>query len=332
MEELRSVTVLGAGSWGTASADHLARAGYKVRLWGRDADQIRLINELGENRRYFPSIKLNQRVKGYTNLKSAVAGSELVVIAVPSHSVSSVLSELKSCLSGFEILLSLAKGLDAENLETISQLVSRVMGSIRFAVLSGPSFALEVLQNRPTAVTCASSVMEVAELASKYFHFNNFRVYTSSDILGVEYSGVLKNVIALAVGILDGLSIGLNARAALITRGLAEIQRFVVDLGGERATVVGLSGLGDLLLTSTGDLSRNRRVGVLLGQGLRLDDILQSIGQVAEGVRNSRIVMDIAQQRGIQMPIVEEVNNVISGKHRAVESVQVLLARTKKRE
>lgn len=331
--ELRQVTVLGAGSWGTAIAEHLARAGFKVRLWGRNAEQIRLLNERQENARYFPNIKLSQRVKGYTDLKTAVRGSEIIVMGVPSHSVREVAQELKSHLTGFEIIVSTSKGLDDERLETMSQLMKRIIGpDVRLAVLSGPSFALEVIQGKPTLVTCAADNIEMAETAAKYFHFNNFRVYTSTDVLGVEYSGVLKNVIALAVGILDGLNVGLNARAALMTRGLAEIQRFVSEMEGDRLTVVGLSGLGDLLLTATGELSRNRRVGFLLGQGLELSEILRDLGQVAEGVRNAKIVLEIALQKGIQMPIVEEVNNVLSGRHRASESVQVLLARTRKKE
>lgn len=331
--EERHVTVLGSGSWGTALADHLARAGYRVRLWGRDRELVRVINERQENYRYFPGISLSSRVKGYTDLRSAITGSELIVFCVPSSQVQEMALAVKPHVSGYELVVSTSKGLDKDNLERMSVILKQVLGDqCKLAVLSGPSFALEVLQGKPTAVTCAAESIELAELAAKYFHFNNFRVYTSTDLRGVEYSGALKNVIAVAVGILDGLNVGLNARAALMTRGLAEIQRFVSALGGDRQTVVGLSGLGDLLLTATGELSRNRRVGVMLGEGRKLDDILKDLGQVAEGVHNAQLVYDLATRKGLQMPIVEEVYRVIKGEHRVSECVQVLLSRSRKSE
>ncbi len=329
----KKVAVLGAGSWGTALAHHLSRSDSDVLLWGRDEEVLRSIEEKQINPRYFPDTPLRATLTTTTSLDAAVKGRELVVIAVPSSSVRSVAEEVSRFLDPSSLVVSTAKGLESSSQKTMQEVLVEELGSAeRITVLGGPSFALEVLQDLPTAVVIAGKDSTHTQRAADIFHSGNFRVYTSADVIGVELGGAVKNVIALAAGVVDGIGMGNNARAALITRGIAEIQRLVHALGGDRNTVSGLSGLGDLLLTSTGDLSRNRRVGLRLGQGESLDEILKDLGQTAEAVQTAANLRELAARYKVNVPIVEQVEAILSGSVSVAEAMKTLLSRERTSE
>ena len=331
MKKKHNITVLGCGSWGTALASHLARAGHDVCVWGNEAEVLAEISQ-GRNSRYFPGDAVASGIRTTPSLSSAFSETDLVVVAVPSFAVREVVESAKGFLERTTVV-SAGKGLEGGSFVFLSDVIASVLGDpSRVAVLSGPSFALEVLRGKPTAVTVASTREETAKHVAEVFHFDSFRVYTTSDVAGVEVGGAVKNVIALAVGMVDGLEGGANSRAALITRGLAEIARLANALGGDTRTVSGLSGLGDLLLTATGDLSRNRTVGLRLGRGEKLPEILQSIGQVAEGVEAAPKILELASRHGVTMPITEQVVKVISGESSVGDSARALLSRERKGE
>ena len=333
MSSKKQLTVLGAGSFGTALAHHLAKAGSEVVIWGRELDVLESIASENENKRYFPGYSLAPAIRTSSDIGEAVTGSSLIIFAVPSAAMREVAEELAPHLGEETSVLSTAKGLEAETLCIMSEVLAEVLGNKdRIAVLSGPSFAREVLEGLPTAVVVAGFELEHAKEIASYFHSGNFRVYTSEDVLGAELGGAFKNVIALAAGVVDGLQMGANARAALITRGLNEMKRLVVSLGGKSETVSGLSGLGDLLLTATGDLSRNRRVGLALGQGKKLEQILEELGQVAEGVHSAKQVLALAKEKKVRLPIVQEIVSLLSGKTKPQESAKNLLSREQTEE
>lgn len=327
------VAVLGAGSWGTAQANHLREAGNDVRIWGDEPAVLEAISTKQENARYFPGAKLCAGLRGEADLARALEGAEFVVLAVPSSAVRAVAAEMKRLLRGSPVIISTAKGLEDETLLTMSGVLAEVLGSDeKIAVLTGPSFALEVLQGLPTAVTVASGDEHTREAVAKLYHHGNFRVYTSADVIGAELGGAFKNVIAIAAGVGDTAKMGLNARAALITRGLAEMERLVVAFGGQAATVAGLSGLGDLFLTATGDLSRNRRVGMALGEGKELEQILAELGQVAEGVVTTPKILALARRHNVSVPITEEIDRLLKGESTVKDSLAALLSRTRRSE
>ncbi len=329
----KSITVLGAGSWGTALANHLARTEHSVSLWGRDPLVLKSIEENSCNFRYFKNINLEQSLKVESDLCKAVKGRDLVVFAIPSSAVRKTCEMVKSHIKLDTYIVSAAKGFENNTLLRMTEvLADELSNADRVLALSGPSFAKEVLIGLPTAITLAAKNTKIAETVATFFHFANMRVYASSDLVGVETGGAVKNVIALAAGIVDGAGMGANARAALMTRGLAELQRLVTAMGGEPITVSGLSGLGDLLLTATGDLSRNRQVGLRLGQGQSLDEALQAVGQVAEGVVAASKVKALGERYKVELPITSEVNNVLSGKISIKNAVKNLLSRRPKSE
>lgn len=329
---MKRVAVLGAGSWGTALAVHLVRAGYLVTLWGKSEEVLKQV-EKGENKTYLAGSAFTEIPQCSADLSRALADVSMVVLAVPSGAIREICSRSEmQRLADRTLIISAAKGLEENSHKRVSEVIQEALPQLQVAVLSGPSFAREVLEKKPTAATIAAGTSEIAERAAEFFHYCYFRAYTSTDLVGVEYGGALKNVLALAIGIADGMQTGLNTRAALITRGLAELGRFVEKLGGKQRTVVGLSGLGDLLLTATGDLSRNRQVGIRLGQGEKLDDILKQLGQVAEGVRTAFVAKEIADKYGIDAPIVQETYNVVSGKSSPKDSLKALLERDQKQE
>lgn len=304
--------VVGGGSWGSALAWLLAERGREVRLWVRDPELAAVIEERRENPRYLAGVPLGEGLHATADLAAAISGADLVVSALPSHAVRSVLSGASNHVAAGAIVVSASKGIEEDTLLRMTEVLGQVLGGAeRLAVLSGPSFAAEVCRGVPTAVTLAASDTRVAEEARAAFFNPRFRVYTSDDVIGVELGGAVKNVVAIATGIADGLEYGHNARAALITRGLAEISRLGLALGGRRLTFMGLAGLGDLVLTCTGDLSRNRTVGLRLGRGESLEAILGSTRQVAEGVRSTRSVRDLAVRIGVEMPIVEQVYEML---------------------
>ncbi len=328
-------TVLGAGSWGTGLASVLAGKGFPVTLWDQDRQVLDDVAQRHENSRYLPGIALPPSLGSAPDVSRALEGAELVVVAVPSHAVRVVAIEAKRHLRTGVPIVCAAKGIEVETLMTMDEVLEDVLPVPMhpyFAFLSGPSFAKEVVRGLPTAVTVASHWARIAKQVQDAFHTKSFRPYTSTDVVGTEIGGCVKNVIAIAAGIADGLGFGANARAALITRGLSEITRLAVRRGANPMTLAGLAGLGDLVLTCSSDLSRNRTVGVGLGTGKKLDDIQRDLGQVAEGVRNARSVHDLAQKLRVDMPISEVVFRVLYEGYSPKAAVTELMLREPKPE
>ncbi|HJV60503.1 MAG TPA: NAD(P)H-dependent glycerol-3-phosphate dehydrogenase [Albitalea sp.] len=320
-----NLTVLGAGAWGTALAIN-ASARHATRLWARDAEQVRHMLDQRRNERYLPDVALPASLQISGDFEASVehARGGLIVIATPMAALSEMLARLPSDAPG---VLWLCKGFQ-EGTGWLGHEVARaVCPAARVGVLSGPSFAVEVARGQPTALVAASSDAALCEEAVAALHSDSLRIYTSNDPVGVEVGGAVKNVLAIATGIADGMALGLNARAALITRGLAEMTRLGIALGAQAETFMGLSGLGDLVLTATGDLSRNRRVGLLLAQGMPLPQILRELGHVAEGVYSAAMVLRRAKARGVEMPITEAVVAVLEGRVTPRQAVEQLMGR-----
>lgn len=323
------IAVLGAGAWGTAIAVSLA-ARHEVALWGRDPGQCRDIAAARRNQRYLPEIALPPQLALEADFAAAVAAAELVLVATPTAALRDMLVRLAPLRKP---AVWLCKGFEPQSAELPHQIAARVLApGCAYGVLSGPSFALEVARGLPTALTLACADAGFSQATARALHGPRLRVYFSNDVTGVEIGGAVKNVMAIATGIADGLGLGANARAALITRGLAEITRLGVKLGGRPETFTGLTGAGDLILTCTGELSRNRRVGLSLAQGRNLDDILRELGHVAEGVPTAAAVERRAQQLGVDMPITQSVCAVLFGGVSPREAVEQLLARDPKGE
>jgi glycerol-3-phosphate dehydrogenase (NAD(P)+) len=325
-------TVLGGGSWGTAVAAQLARAGHHVGLWLREPALAEAINARHENPAYLPGETLPEGLHATTELAAAVAGTEVVISAVPSQASRAVWSRLAALLPAGVPLVSATKGIEIESLKRMTQLAAEVLPGHPLAALSGPSFALEVVREQPTAIVVASTEAWLAERLQQAISTRAFRVYASDDLVGVELAGALKNVIAIAAGIIDGLGYGHNTVAALITRGLAEIARLAVAHGGRPDTLAGLAGLGDLVLTCTGALSRNRRVGQALGRGLTLERAQAEAGQVAEGVRTTLAACALAERSGVELPIAQQMRAVLYEGRTPRAAVEELMTRRLKRE
>jgi glycerol-3-phosphate dehydrogenase (NAD(P)+) len=328
-------SVIGSGSFGTALANSLAVNCEEVRLWGRDAALVEAINTRHENATYLPGIALSPRVRATLSLEEALTGSELVVLATPSHATRDIVSKALPSLPRHVPLITVAKGIENESLLTMTELLEDCLPEEfhpYLAVLSGPSFARELALRSPTVVTIASHWEKVAARCQKALQTDTFRSYTSNDVVGVQYGGALKNVIAIAAGIADGMGMGHNARAAIITRGLAEITRLAVRKGGNPLTLSGLSGMGDLVLTCTGELSRNRRVGMELGKGRQLADILAEMKQVAEGVKTAKSASDLAVKMGVELPICQQVYAIAYEGKSAKNAVVELMTRQPKSE
>ncbi len=324
------IAVLGAGAWGTALAAALARR-HEVALWARDAAQAQAMQGERENRRYLPGIALPVALRIGADF-TAAAGGELNIVATPLAGLRSTLRQLKAAAPATPVLW-VCKGLEAGSQRLPHQIVAEELGEgLSCGALTGPSFAEEVARGLPTAITLASADVAFAEKAAQALHNTRLRVYASHDIVGAEVGGAVKNVMAIAAGISDGMGFGLNARAALITRGLAEITRLGLALGGRRETFMGLAGMGDLILTCTGDLSRNRRVGLALAKGQPLQRILRELGHTAEGVASAREVAVLAGRMGIVMPITEAVCSVLYEGLPASQAVEQLLGRDPKLE
>lgn len=304
--------VVGAGSWGTALAAVLAKNGHETTIWSRGAEVADTINEKHENKVYLPGIKLPEGLRSTSDLRDALSGAELVLAVVPSHAMRETMQRAAEFISRDALVVSASKGIEDGTFETMFEVLAEsVGGEDRIGVISGPSFAAEVATEVPTVVVAAARTEPVAEKIQTAFANDRLRVYRSTDIVGVEIGGVVKNVMAIATGASDGLKFGHNARAATITRGLAEITRLAVALGAEKETLYGLSGLGDLVLTCTGDLSRNRQLGLRLGRGENIEGILEGMRMVAEGVRNTRAVKELADRHGVEMPIVNATYKVL---------------------
>jgi glycerol-3-phosphate dehydrogenase (NAD(P)+) len=331
---MSTVAMLGAGSWGTALAIHLARLGHVVRLWARKPDVVATLRRDRVHRSH-PGVELPPSLEVTDDMAGACDRAEAVVVACPSHGVRSLAGAAVRHAIPSALVVSTAKGIETDSRLTMSAVLEDVLGkpmSSRVAVLSGPSFAREVVQAMPTAVTAAARDIGVAEELQRLFTGPAFRVYTSTDTIGVEIGGAVKNVIAVAAGVSDGLGFGSNTRAALITRGLAEISRLAMRLGAERATLAGLAGLGDLVLTCTGELSRNRQVGLGLGRGLTLDAVLAGMSEVAEGVRNTLSVRELATSVGVEMPITQQMYLLLYEKKDPKQAVVDLMTRRMKHE
>ena len=330
-----AIGVIGAGGWGTAIAKVLAAKGDQVVLWCHGEDTYRGIVTTRENRLYLPGIKLPSSVYASQSLNETIANKALVVCAVPSHVVRPVIAEIASSLPDSTIVLCGTKGLEEQSLMTMGELLTQLMGSeraARLAFVSGPTFALEVARELPAAVTVAAHDAAIARAVQQILGTATLRVYTSADVIGVQMGGVVKNVIAIAAGISDGLELGQNARAALITRGLAEMTRLAVRMGADPLTLAGLPGLGDLILTCAGDLSRNRAVGLQIAAGRKPAEIAGATRMIAEGVRNTRSVRALAQRLSVEMPIVEQMYGVLYEGKRPSEAVQALMQRSLKAE
>ncbi|WP_136796103.1 NAD(P)H-dependent glycerol-3-phosphate dehydrogenase [Desulfosediminicola ganghwensis] len=333
----KPVAVIGAGSWGTALAMVLSSKGHTVRLWGHNPEHILDIQKERENKKYLPGFPLPETLQAVDDLESCLEDCKVVVMVVPSHGFRAVYEHVVPLLQQGTCVVSAVKGIENSTLMTMTQVMDDVHKSfadknIETAVLSGPSFAKEVAANMPTAITIGCKSIGTAKMLQQLFVTESFRVYASTDVIGLEISAALKNIVAVAAGICDGLGYGLNTRAALITRGLAEITRLGVAMKAEAATFSGLSGLGDLVLTCTGDLSRNRSVGLKLGQGRKLDDIVNEMNMVAEGVKTTKSCYHLARRLGIEMPILEQVYAILYEQKNCSDAVRDLLSRELKVE
>ncbi len=320
------VAVLGSGAWGTALAVSLAPR-HRVALWARDGERVAAMRSARQNQRYLPDIPLPAELELCADLDAALAAAELVIVAVPVAALRGTLQQIARLPTPVPVIW-VCKGFESGTSQLPHQIVADTLpASFPRGVLSGPSFAQEVARNLPTALTLASNDSEFAQRTAKALHHSRLRIYSSTDVVGVEIGGAIKNVLAIAAGICDGMRMGLNARAALLTRGLAEMTRLGLQMGGHAETLGGLSGAGDLILTCTGDLSRNRQVGMLLAQGKSLAVILDELGHVAEGVYTAREVHRIAQQRGVDMPICAAVYRVLYENLPVGKAVEALLSR-----
>lgn len=324
--------VLGAGSWGTALATQLARAGHPVKLWGRDAVQMDAIQRLGCNERYFPGVQLPDGLHGTSIMEEALDGAELIILATPTSAFGNLLQQVGPLLDGRGLAWA-CKGFEPGGGRFLHQAAREFLGdTTALAVVTGPSFASEVMRDLPTAVTVAGDRPDFTACLAATLHAGSFRAYTSDDMVGAELGGAVKNVLAIGTGLCDGLGLGNNARAAIITRGLAEMMRLGTALGARPETLMGLAGLGDLVLTCTGDESRNRRLGLALGRGATMASALADIGQVVEGVAAAIEVRRLARKHEIKMPISKQVHGILHQGWNPGEGVRRLLAREQKAE
>lgn len=329
---MNSVAVLGAGSWGTVLAHHLARKGADVLLWSYDADVARAINELHRNPVYLPGAELDRSLKATTDAAAAVRGRPVVVSVSPSQMVRSVLTPLAEVIEPGAVVIGASKGIEVGTLASMSAVCSEALPARPYVILSGPSFAEEVFQGQPTAVVAASRNQAAAAMAQQLFSTPTFRVYTSEDVIGTELAGSFKNVIAIAAGMCEGLGMGNNPRAALITRGLAEITRLGVALGAEPATFAGLAGVGDLVLTTCGTLSRNRSLGVALALGQTMEEYQAGHRSVVEGVHTAKVALELAQRAGVELPIAAKVAECLFDGKSPRQAIAELMERTPKPE
>ena len=319
--------VVGAGAWGTALADLLTRNGHDVQLWAYEPDVVESINTKHENVRFLGGHALSRGLRATGDIKGAVENAELVTLATPSHVLRSILRSANKSFPSSAPVVVASKGIEKGTLSLMTEVAEQEIPGAIVVALSGPSFAKEVVACQPTAVVVASEKDGAAESAQRAFSSPYFRSYTHTDVIGVELGGALKNVMAVATGIAEGLGLGFNARAALVTRGLAEMTRLGLALGADQSTFAGLAGLGDLVLTCTGSLSRNRAVGVEVGKGRTLDDVLKDKETVAEGVVTAQSARELAAREGVEMPIVDTVNRVLFEGQSARSAIAALMSR-----
>ncbi len=327
------IGVVGAGSWGTTLADMLARNGHDVRLWAREAEVVESIRKDRVKAVFLRDSPLQESIEVSGEIAEVVSNAEIVVSAAPSHAVRAVGQQIADAIgSAAPLVVSVSKGLEPGTHHTMTHVLEELVPHCGVVALSGPSFAREVYRRRPTAVVAASADVIAAEKAQRSFSNSHFRVYTSTDVLGVQLGGALKNVVAIAAGVSDGLDLGSNPRAALITRGLAETSRLGEELGADPHTFAGLAGMGDLILTATGALSRNRSLGMELGKGRNLDDILAERQTVAEGINTAQVAVELSAITGVELPIVSEVEQVLFHGKTPQEAIRDLMERELKSE
>ena len=325
--------MLGAGSWCTALAALAARNGHRTTLWGRDVDVISAIDSRHENPRYLPGIDLPDTLRATTDPATALADADLVLVVVPSHAFAATLQVLAPLRPAHVGVAWATKGFEPGSGRFLHEVAGDVLGEgVPLAVVTGPSFAKEVAQGLPTALTVHSETAAFAQAVAELLHGPTFRAYTGDDMLGAELGGAMKNVLAVATGVADGMQLGLNARAGLITRGLNEMLRLNHAIGGQAETLMGLAGLGDLVLTCTGDLSRNRRLGLALGRGQSIEEAVREIGQVVESVQTADEVIRLADRHAIELPITQAVQAVLHGRLTPADGLRQLLAREQKAE
>ncbi|MEW9571909.1 NAD(P)H-dependent glycerol-3-phosphate dehydrogenase [Rhodanobacter sp. Si-c] len=332
MTQHPTLAVLGAGSWGTALAALTARNGVPTRLWGRDPDALAVLAAARCNQRYLPGIELPAALGCEPDLATAVRGAGIVLLVVPSHAFAAMLEDVAPLLDDGTAIAWATKGFEPGTGRFLHELVARRLPGRPAAVVTGPSFAREVAAGLPSAVTVHSEDAAYAQCLAGLLHAPNLRAYSGGDVLGAELGGAMKNVLAVATGIADGMSLGLNARAGLITRGMNEMLRLGVALGARPETLIGLSGLGDLVLTCTGDLSRNRRLGLALGKGIAIDEAVRQIGQVVESVLTADEVARLADKHALDLPISAGVRAVLHGEVTPAEGLKMLMAREQKPE
>jgi glycerol-3-phosphate dehydrogenase (NAD(P)+) len=330
---MKRIAIIGAGSWGTALAVVAARAGHSVCLWSRDAEVVNSINERHVNSRYLVSASIPTGVIATSDLGTALRETTMVLLAAPSHAARELLTAMSPLLTQEAIIVGVSKGIEIDSGKRVSEIAKDVVeGSHPYVCLSGPSFAKEVVERHPTAIVAASKDSAAARIVQNDFSFENLRIYTNTDVIGTELGGSVKNVMAIAAGMAAGLGFGSNSVAALITRGLAELTRLARCEGAQVETLMGLAGLGDLVLTCTGNLSRNRFVGEELGKGRTLDEISAGLNEVAEGIKTARAVRKLADRAGLEMPITNEVNAVLYDGKPARDAVAELMSRPLREE
>lgn len=329
---MAKIGVIGAGSWGTALAWLLTNNGHEVTLWSHREEDARLLQKERENKSKLPGVIFQENLQVTGDLKSAVEDKEVLVLAVPSPAVRSTSQKMKLYIRKNQLIVNVAKGVEAESLLTMSQMIEQVIPQANVAVLSGPSHAEEVGKGLPTTCVIGAKEKQTAEYLQEIFMSSVFRVYTSPDILGIELGAALKNVIALAAGVADGMGYGDNTKAALITRGIAEISRLGIAMGARAETFFGLSGIGDLIVTCASVHSRNRKAGYLMGKGYTMQEAMDEVKMVVEGVHSAKAALSLSEKYNVEMPIIMEVNKVLFENKKAADAVNELMLRMKKDE
>lgn len=328
----KSIGVIGGGSWGTALAILLTNKNYKVDIWMRNREQSFEMGNTLENKRFLPNVKLPRDLGVNNDLEKTIYKKDVILLAIPTHGVREVLNNAKKFVNKDQIIVNVAKGIENNSLSTISQIVKEILPDNKYAVLSGPSHAEEVAINIPTAVVSASEDIEIAHYIQGLFITPAFRVYTNPDVIGVELGGSLKNIIALGAGISDGLKYGDNTKAALMTRGIFEMAKLGEKLGANPNTFSGLAGIGDLIVTCTSMHSRNRRAGILVGQGKSMDEAIREVGMVVEGIKTTKSAHILGKKYNVSMPITSEINNILYENADVKAAVDRLMQRDKKHE
>ncbi len=329
---MKKIGVIGAGSWGTALALTLSGKGHQVRLWDVNPEHLAELEQNRENRRYLPGIKFHDNLRVAKTVEETLQGADAALFSAPAQHFRSALEHAVPHLKPEMLLVNVAKGIEQKTLLRMSEIAFAQLPDARYVVLSGPSHAEEVGRNLPTTVAVASRDLKLAEEAQDIFMTDRFRVYTTEDVVGVELGGALKNIIALGAGISDGMGFGDNAKAALMTRGLAEIKRLGIKLGADPATFAGLTGVGDLIVTCTSMHSRNRRCGIMIGEGMAPEEATKKVGMVVEGMFTTEAAYDLAKRENVEMPITDQLYQVIKGKSNARDAVELLMGREKKHE